>query len=132
MKAVLRQILSSMLALLVLLSTVSWTVDKHICMGKVVDITFFSHADTCGMDGDKTTTFEKSCCDDETFTLQGQEDLKISFFDLDLEQQVFLVAYAYSYLNIFQEIDVTSIIYLGHPPPLLDKDYQVLYETFLI
>ena len=134
MRAVLRQILSSMLALLVLLSTVSWTVDKHICMGKVVDIAFFAHADTCGMDmgADKSFAFEKSCCDDETFTLQGQEDLKISFFDLDIEQQVFLVAYTYSYLNIFQEIDVTSVTYLGHPPPLLDKDYQVLYETFLI
>ena len=84
------------------------------------------------MNGDKATTFEKSCCDDETFTLQGQEDLKISFFDLDLEQQVFLVSYVYSYLNTFQEIDVTSVSYLGHPPPLLNKDYQVLYETFLI
>ncbi|WP_350286878.1 hypothetical protein [uncultured Croceitalea sp.] len=123
-----------MLALLVLLSTVSWTVDKHICMGKVVDIAFFAHADTCGMDmgADKSLAFEKSCCDDETFTLQGQEDLKVSFFDLDLEQQVFLVSYAYAYLNAFQETDVTSVTYLGHPPPLLDKDYQVLYETFLI
>ena len=134
MRTVLRQILSSMLALLVLLSTVSWTVDKHICMGKVVDIAFFAEADTCGMNMgiDTSIVSERSCCDDETFTLQGQEDLKITFFDLDLEQQVFLVAYTYSYLTISHEIDTTSITYIGHPPPLLDKDYQVLYETFLI
>ena len=99
-----------------------------------MDIAFFAHADTCGMDmdSDKAAKFEKSCCDDETFTLQGQEDLKVSFFDLDLEQQVFLVSYAYSYLNTLQEIEVTPVSNFGHPPPLLDKDYQVLYETFLI
>ena len=135
MKGILHQILSSGLALLVLLSTVSWTVDKHLCMGKVVDIAFFAHAETCGMENDWTlskTEFENSCCDKESFTFQGQEDLKTSFFDLDLQQQVFLVSFTSSYLALFHE-EATSVICInGHPPPLLDKDYQVLYETFLI
>ncbi|WP_420322246.1 HYC_CC_PP family protein [Flagellimonas sp.] len=135
MKAILNQILSSILALLVLLSTVSWTVDKHICMGKVVDVAFFANAKTCGMEVDSMgmdSAFEKSCCDDESFTLQGQEDLKTSFFDLDLKQQLFLASYTYSYINLFQDVATSTTSLLGHPPPLLDKDYQVLYETFLI
>ncbi|WP_190808918.1 hypothetical protein [Flagellimonas sp. S3867] len=124
-----------MLALLVLLSTVSWTVDKHLCMGKVVDVAFFANAKTCGMEADSNsmdTEFEKSCCDEVSFTMQGQEDLKTSFFDLDLKQQVFLVGYTYSYINLFQDVDTVTTSFLGHPPPLLNKDYQVLYETFLI
>ncbi|MGX1929384.1 HYC_CC_PP family protein [Flagellimonas sp. 2504JD4-2] len=135
MKDILRQILSSLLALLVLLSTVSWTVDKHLCMGKVVDVAFFANAKTCGMEIDSDgmqTEFEKSCCDEVSFTMQGQEDLKTSFFDLDLKQQVFLVSFTYSYINLFQDVDTVTTSFIGHPPPLLDKDYQVLYETFLI
>ncbi len=135
MKDILRQILSSMLALLVLLSTVSWTVDKHLCMGKVVDVAFFANAKTCSMEADSNsmdTEFEKSCCDEVSFTMQGQEDLKTSFFDLDLKQQLFLVGYTYSYINLFQDVDTVTTYFSGHPPPLLNKDYQVLYETFLI
>ena len=123
------------MAFLLLLSTVSWTVDKHLCMGKVVDIAFFAHAETCGMDDDWTMSnseFEKSCCDKESFTLQGQEDLKTSLFDLDFEQQFFLVSYAYSYIHLFQEGDTNATPIVEHPPPLLKVDYQILYETFLI
>ena len=104
-------------------------------MGKVVDVAFFANAKTCGMDMDANSMnaeFEKSCCDEVSFTIQGQEDLKTSFFDLDLKQQVFLVGYTYSYINLFQDVDTVTTSFLGHPPPLLHKDYQVLYETFLI
>jgi len=135
MKPILHQILSSLLALLVLASTASWTVDKHICMGRVVDIAFFGHAETCGMEFDidgLDTEMEKSCCDDESFTIQGQEDLKTSFFDLDLRQQVLLFSYVHSYISLFQVEDSLKAFFNGHPPPLLDKDYQILYETFLI
>ena len=135
MKGFIHQILSTLLALLVLLSTVSWTVDKHICMGKVVDVAFFSHAKTCGMEvdsADAETEFEKSCCDSETFTIQGQEDLKTSFADLELKQQVFLSSYVFAYLNLLEDVETIATSFIGHPPPLLDKDYQVLYETFLI
>ncbi|WP_235856455.1 HYC_CC_PP family protein [Flagellimonas oceanensis] len=41
MKQFFHQIVSSLMALLVLASTVSWTVDKHICMGRVMDISLF-------------------------------------------------------------------------------------------
>ena len=104
-------------------------------MGKVVDVAFFAHAKKCGMEvdfNDMDTEFEKTCCDEVSFTFQGQEDLKTSFVDLDLKQQIFLVSYTYSYINLFQDVETARISFIGHPPPLLDIDYQVLYETFLI
>ncbi|MGN7513059.1 MAG: HYC_CC_PP family protein [Allomuricauda sp.] len=128
MKQIFHQIVSSLMALLVLASTVSWTVDKHICMGKVMDISLFAHADDCGMDME----MEKSCCDDETFTLQGQHDLKISFENFDLDQQVFLVSFVQTYFQLF-EIDSQEPVTFGeyNPPPLI-RDVQVLDQTFLI
>lgn len=97
MRQFFHQIASLLMALLVLASTVSWTVDKHICMGRVMDISFFAHADDCGMDMD----METSCCDDESFTVQGQDDLKISFENFDLDQQVFLISFVQTYFQRF-------------------------------
>ncbi|WP_229418425.1 HYC_CC_PP family protein [Flagellimonas chongwuensis] len=128
MKQIFHQILSSLMALLVLASTVSWTVDKHICMGRVMDISLFSHAEGCGMDME----MEKSCCDDESFTVQGQDDLKISFEKFDLDQQVFLVSFVQTYFQLFDfDAEEPSIFSEYNPPPLI-RDVQVLDQTFLI
>lgn len=122
------------MALLVLLSTVSWTVDKHLCMGRVVDIAFFSNAEDCGMaSGMEMLGQEDShCCDDESFTFEGQDDLKLTFNDLDIGQQIFLVAFAGSYFSIFTESSEGPIPFDTYPPPLLVQDFNVLYEVFLI
>nr|WP_297783157.1 hypothetical protein [uncultured Allomuricauda sp.] len=128
MKQFFHQIVSSLMALLVLASTVSWTVDKHICMDRVMDISLFAHADDCGMDMD----MEKSCCDDESFTVQGQDDLKISFENFDLDQQIFLVSFVQTYFHLFEiDSEEPSTFSEYNPPPLI-RDVQVLDQTFLI
>lgn len=128
MKQFIHQILSSLMALLVLASTVSWTVDKHICMGRVMDISLFSHADDCGMDMD----MEKSCCDDESFTVQGQDDLKISLENFDLDQQIFLVSFVQTYFHLFEIDSEEPCTFSEYNPPPLIRDVQVLDQTFLI
>ncbi|WP_235855766.1 HYC_CC_PP family protein [Flagellimonas aequoris] len=128
MKQIFHQFLSSLMAILVLASTVSWTVDKHICMGRVMDVALFSHADDCGMGKD----MEKSCCDDESFTVQGQHDLKITFDDFSLNQQFFIVSFVHTYFH-FVEVDEKEPNHFSeyNPPPLI-RDVQVLDQTFLI
>jgi len=129
-------IVPPILAILVLLSTVSWTVDKHFCMGRVMDIAFFHHADDCGMEdamkmlGEKME--DKHCCDDESFTIEGQDDLKLTWEEVDLESQVFLTAFVQSYfqLNAFSSGKV--VLEEPYPPPLLVHDLNILHEVFLI
>ncbi|MHA7830662.1 MAG: HYC_CC_PP family protein [Flagellimonas sp.] len=128
MKQIFHQILFSLMALLVLASTVSWTVDKHICMGRVMDISFFAHADDCGMD----MKMEKSCCDDESFTVQGQDDLKLSFENFSLDQQVFLVSFVQTYFQLFETDSDEPTPFSEYNPPPLIRDVQVLDQTFLI
>lgn len=128
MKQVFHQILSSLMALLVLASTVSWTVDKHICMGRVMDISFFAHAEDCGMDMDMETT----CCNDESFTFQGQDDLKMSFDNFSLDQQLFLVSFVHSYFYLFEGEAEEVNPFVDYSPPPLIRDVQVLHQTFLI
>nr|WP_299487647.1 hypothetical protein [uncultured Allomuricauda sp.] len=136
MKEIFRNSGSIFLALMVLLSTVSWTVDKHLCMGRVMDVSFFAHADDCGMEEAMkamgTDAGENHCCDDESFTLKGQDDLKLSWYDLDLEHQTFLVVFTHSYLDLFVPVEELPVPHEKYPPPILVKDIQVLDQVFLI
>lgn len=121
---------------MLLLSTVSWTVEKHTCMGRVMDVALFAKADDCGMaaamQAMEDESLENHCCGDETLTLQGQDDLKISFNDISLDQQVFLVAFTSTYIALLVPAEQQTSINDYYPPPLLVKDIQLLDETFLI
>ena len=124
------------MALLLLLSTVSWKVEKHYCMGRLMDVALFTDVDTCGMDMsmiyenmDETIS---SCCDDEVVFVEGQDDLKISFNDLNVEQQSFLIAFTHSYLGSLQDVKELPVPHEKYPPPILFKNIQLLDEVFLI
>ena len=124
------------MALLLLLSTVSWTVDKHLCMGRVMDVALFTKAQDCGMDvamkvlGDDFV--ENHCCDDESFTMQGQDNLKLSLTDLSLDNQAFLIVFSQTYFQLFTATSERDVPLDTYPPPLLVKDIQLLDSVFLI
>jgi hypothetical protein len=46
-KKALHKTLSLVMAMLLLLSTVSWTIEKHTCMGRVMDVALFAKAQDC-------------------------------------------------------------------------------------
>jgi len=119
------------MAILVLFSTVSFTVEKHFCGDHLVDMAIFSTAKKCGNSMEKTTY--KSCCKDEVEVVQGQDELKFSSFeDLNLDQQIFIAAFIYSYSNLFQSLPKQIIPFKDYSPPNLVFDIQVLDQIFLI
>ncbi len=124
------------MALVLLLSTVSWTIEKHTCMGRVMDVALFAKAKDCGMgvamQAMEEDTEENHCCGEEIVTLQGQDDLKISFNDISLDKQAFLIAFTSPYAGLFTTVEQQPITSEQYPPPLLFKDIQLLHETFLI
>ena len=136
MKSIIHKIVSPFLAILVLLSTVSWSVEKHLCMGRVMDIAFFHDADSCGMEqamaamGEKMS--DKHCCDDESFTVEGQDNLKLSWDELDLKSQVFLSTFVQSYFHLYSVSSGEEILKDTYPPPLIVQDLTILHEVFLI
>ncbi|MEW7277881.1 hypothetical protein ABW636_04745 [Aquimarina sp. 2201CG1-2-11] len=138
MKKVFHKIASVLLATLVLFSTLSFTVDMHYCGSRLVDVALFKEAKSCGMEqmqkllscGD--TVKKKSCCKDKQVVIEGQDDLKDTVTKLTLDQEVFATSYIYTYQNIAPDVISSITSFIGHSPPIPDKDFQVLYETFLI
>ena len=131
MKQVFQKSGSLAMALLVLFSTMSFTVNKHFCGDFLVDQAVFAEAESCGMEHHPGMSEDNGCSDDSV-TVEGQKDLKISFNDLDLDQQVFLFSFTHSYSNLFEEQLTQAVPYLNYIPPLLVYDIQLLDETFLI
>ena len=133
MKKAVQQSLSTLLALLVLVSTFSFTVEKHFCGSILVDKAIFSEAVDCGMEmHPEMAATEDSCCKNEKTSVEGQDELKIGFQSLDLDQQFFLTSFTYSYLELFEGSPFQSVPFQNYSPPLLVTDIQVLDQVFLI
>ncbi len=115
-----------------LFSTMSFTVDKHFCGTMLVDQAVFSEAQSCGMEHSSAAMSGEDGCKDQKVSIEGQKDLKMSFFDLDLHQQVFLASFTYSYVELFEELPQQVVPFSDYSPPLLVYDIHLLDETFLI
>ena len=138
MKQLFRKISAIIMAFVVLLSTMSFTVSEHYCGHLLVDTALFSKAESCGMEMQNTSSLEdcsilkKDCCKDEIKQFQGQNELNTDFSTLNFQQQVFIASFAYSYVNLFEGLAVNIIPFKYYTPPLLITDIHVLDQTFLI
>ncbi len=138
MKKVFNKISSFFLALIVLLSTVSFTVDSHYCGGIWVDSSLFGHVETCGMEVEGQSQLSEcdisiiDCCSDEEVIVEGQDALKTSFDRLAKDQQAFVATFFYTYINLFEDLDNNIIPFRDYEPPFLIQDIQKLHETYII
>lgn len=131
MKSYLLKIASLTLALLVLFSTFSFTVEKHYCGDFLMDVSFTGDADDCGMEME--TMKKKKCCKDEIHHIEGQDELQqFSIDNFDLEKQQFVAAFLISHKDLFIKDESKNKICKDFPPPDNPKDFQVLYQSFLI
>ena len=135
-KQVLHKAFSVLLALLVLVSTVSFTIVEHYCGNTLVDAAIFQKAKTCGMDMDATAnclTVKKDCCKDEVVVVKGQKELKFSSFeDFGFQQQFFFTTFTYTFISLFEGFKKRTYPHKNYSPPTLVADIQVLDQVFLI
>ena len=126
------------MALLVLFSTVSFTIDKHYCGSTLVDVAIFHKAKGCGMEMQNSSNKDcsitkKNCCKEEQIVIKGQDELKFSTIeDLNLDQQFFVATFVYTYNNLFDGLDNNLSSYAEYEPPLVIRRIYKIDETYLI
>ena len=135
-KQLLHKVFSVTLALLVLFSTVSFTIEKHFCGDFLIDTAIFTDAKKCEVempnaDGEIVIK-KKHCCKDEIEVVLGQDELKFSSFEDFKFQQLVLTSYIYSYINLFESLPKQIIPHKDYSPPNLIADIQVLEQVFII
>ncbi len=125
------------MAVLVLVSALSFSVDKHFCGEILVDYSLTGKADSCGMEtmlaenGLSDMLSADHCCSEETDLFEGQDQMK----ELEKKEQAarnFLAIFTYSLKLQFSEEAKPQTPFQGYPPPLITEDIQLLNETFLI
>ena len=138
MKQLFRKISATILAFVVLFSTMSFTVSEHYCGHKLVDTALFSKAESCGMELQKPASSndcelkKSNCCKDEVKQFTGQHELNTNFTALNFEQQIFAASFTYAYLNLFEGLKENTVPFKYYTPPLLVTDILVLDQVFRI
>ncbi len=129
---------SVFLAVMVLFSTFSFTIEKHFCGGALADYSILGNLDRCEMpsathnETKETLLNTTPCCQDSVETIDGTNDILTVVKELDVQKIQVLAAFIYSYVNLFEGLEEHIIPFKNYAPPLVVKDIPVLYDTFLI
>ena len=135
MKAI-RSISVILLALLVLISSTSFMVGVHLCMGEVQSVALFSKADVCPNEVSLPPCHRQtknSCCDNETVVHKG-EDFKSTTGQIEfaapapivIDQPLVLIS------EIIPSTPAFHGNYYNYDPPLRSCDITVEHQVFLI
>ncbi|WP_299781911.1 hypothetical protein [uncultured Formosa sp.] len=137
MKTIFHNIIAIFMAFVVLISTLSFSVDMHYCGDTLVDVALNTNATTCGMESMqnlplKSSITKQGCCTDHKVVVDGQNELKLSPSQLTVDNQLFLTTFVYAYHSLFETLPKHVTPFQDYHPPILVSDIQVDYETFLI
>ena len=125
------------MALVVLFTTMSFTIDMHYCGNTLVEAAIFHKAKGCGMEMQKPSTKScsitlKNCCTDKQMIFDGHDELQLSFHTLSFEQKQFFASFIYTYINLFEGVEEEVNSYRDYIPPLVVREIYKLDETYLI
>lgn len=141
MKKVSLHTFSIVMAILVLFSTMSFTVEKHFCGKSLVGHAVFSSVEkcktethSCGVEGmmSHMKMKKESCCSDKTERILGQDELNVYSVSFDITPQAFIVPMSFILVELLPEISPEVISYPPYEPPQLVYDLQVLCQVFTI
>jgi hypothetical protein len=135
MKAV-RYISAVILSIIVLVSSTSFMVGIHICMGEIQNIALFGKADSCQKEKALRAChkhMKPACCQDELVYHEGTafkgsiEHIHIvARAPMDIEQPVVLIS------EVIPASPISRIQYYNYDPPLRSCDLTVEHQVFLI
>jgi hypothetical protein len=137
MKQVSHKILATVMAFVVLFSTMSFTVDMHFCGDTLVATSLFQKAKSCGMKMEQPASkscaiIKSNCCKDKQMIIDGQDEMQLSVASISFEQQVFIASFVYTYRYLFEGLDTAVTSYQAYKEPLVSRQLYKLAETYLI
>jgi len=137
------QFIAVLLAFLVGITAVGFSIDLHFCKGDMKSLAIWGKAKSCHqstaqqcpnhatavMDADE----ENNCCNNESLFIQSNDDQQISQDQVISEQdaqdyELPLATADYTlYIQVYNDAD-----FQHYKPPLISKDLPVLFASFLI
>lgn len=144
------RIVAFLLIILVLVTSVGFSVDMHFCQDDFKSFSLIGKAKNCHDLAKIQSTCkhhkasveqkdsceesgQKDCCENRTLNLDSDQDQQIQTVDFTLTKQVeqFVTAFIY----VFYQDKLTNeedIFFAHYRPPLIQKDIPVLIQSFLL
>lgn len=137
MKSLIHKSVSITMALLLLLTTTSFSIAAHFCGDHLVDIAFYDDARSCEMQDTDPEMHDAmkdmGCCKDKQIVSASDQDFQKTTFDFSLDQLVFITAFVHSYAVLLeQDLDTAQNRLIKESPPLPGRDLFLLHDSFLI
>lgn len=125
------------MAVVVLFSTMSFTIDMHYCGDTLVETSAFKKPTGCGMEMQMTATnncsiIKKDCCKDEQQLVSGQDELQLTFDKLSISPQLFAAVFVHTYNTLFEITEEQTPSVNDYPPPNIVRQLFKLDESYLI
>ena len=115
----------------------TYAITSHFCGNHLVDVSLVGKAKACGMevsdDGcDSNTSFQNNCCSEITELLESDiESLTINS-SIDILGTDFFSGTIETLFTKFLEVKKDDSFPKNASPPLINQNFQVLFQTFII
>ena len=132
----LREVFSSLLALLVLISAFSFKVETRLCGAKLLDTVVASKVNSCcNSPADKPYEgMKNNCCKSKVISVDGLNEVEVLSVLSELPTLTKFEGLLKSYSSVkfvdFQSSQ--SVSYPNYTPPDLVYEFQIEYQAFLI
>jgi len=140
MNAWLKNIANLFLALLVLITSLGFTLNKHYCGGELRNIAINKNVELCAMcqkvanlpDCHKQEKESKPCCENEKDEVKPENYNVSQKVELD-NNQLFFIAYTYVILDNIHNVNTElESEFIAPSPPLIERDIPIAVQSFLL
>ena len=136
----LKPIVSSMIALLVLVSSSSFMVNMHFCGGHVQSFSLIEEAASCPMEVQlppchkKMAVKKSGCCEDKHVAFEGKDfNTQVQDFSMLTWQTINYVGSLPIIMEVIQVNEALAFSnHTPYKPPIVERDIPVLVQSFLI
>ncbi|MEP0712700.1 hypothetical protein [Algoriphagus sp.] len=132
---------SIVLAFLLLFTNIGLAKSSHICMGSEMlnAIGLSAKNLDCGMKHQKSSSSEEGglseanpCCQNSFELVHNDGDQQLKVLQLDSVQLIFVAAFTQSFIFGIELTSTEAYINPFISPPSIEKNYTVLFQSFLI
>lgn len=131
--SIFKQIGNTLLIVILLMATTGVTMHKHYCMGRLKNVSFNEHAQSCMKLAGIDDSCPMDCCKDtsESFKI---DDLQIAGYDISLQTNYHLLWQNSFNLEIPEllALDIIRVNQFQYKPPLIVRDIPVQVQSFLL
>ena len=124
---------SVLLSLIILLSSLNFSLSAHYCGQTIVDVALFGQAEVCPMAAEMNNDSEEPCCSDRQIIIEGEDYPSSKSFEKQEVEKIDILLSEFQFpLELLLEEENTHSFIANYTPPLIEQDITLAVQSFLL